>query len=55
MPDTRRTLDGSSTTIAKPGTPNILKFGVANRKDIAPSDLLRNCNAKTSPGHCSSN
>jgi hypothetical protein len=55
MPDTRRTWGSSSTTIAKRGTPNIPNFGVANGKDIAPSDLLRNCNAKTSPGHCSSN
>lgn len=55
MADTRRTLDGSYTTIAKPGKPNFLNFGVANGKDIAPSVLLRNCNAKASPGHCSSN
>jgi hypothetical protein len=55
MADTHRTLDGSFTKMAKPGTPNFLNFGVANGKDIAPSDLLRNCNVKPSPGHCSSN
>ena len=55
MANSHRTLDGSSTKIAKRGTPNFLNFGVANGKDIAPSHLLRNCNAKTLPGHCSSN